>query len=205
VSVGEDGSEAVELVLQPDTLPSPSERLQKAAFVRAAGANYDGLVVDKQRPGPVVSTYFLDTFLGMEEVSDAATRTRTLYRAVSHVLDEVRPELAPEEQRQLDSYLRGAMMSQTIDADDLVTRAPGPDIVRVRLAARLDSELPDRIFDTDRDVAVQLTRRRIGLAANGLRVSASSTAWTDMVRIEPPDIEGGDYVVTIRTAEWRES
>jgi hypothetical protein len=204
VSLDKGGNQIVKLLLQPDTLPSPRERLQKAAFVGPAGGDYDALVVDKQRRGTVVSAYFLDGFLGMEEISDPATRTRTLYRTVSRVLDEVRPDLTPVEQRQLDDYLRGAMMSETIDADDLVARAPGPELVRDRLAARVDVDLPDRIFETDPEVALQLTRRRVGLGANGLKISAPSTAWADMVRVDPPQAPGDDYVVTIRTSQWKE-
>ncbi len=61
-----NGRPVVRLVQQHDILPTPRERLQKAAFVRDAGHEYDALAVDHQRRGEVVSEFFLDGFLGLE-------------------------------------------------------------------------------------------------------------------------------------------
>lgn len=107
--------------------------------------------------------------------------------------------------KQLDQYLRGAMMGQQIDTDALVENAPGADVVRERLTARVQAELPDRIFKTDPQLAAKLIRRRVFHAANGLTVAGSITAFDDMVTVAPPQQTGGDYVVTIRTTQWNQA
>ncbi len=91
--LADDGTDAkgrpvVKLVTQPNVLPTPRERIQKAAFVRATGSEYDALAVDRQRPGEVVSLSFLDGFLGLEHVYDAKERTSRLYKTLHRTFDQ---------------------------------------------------------------------------------------------------------------------
>jgi hypothetical protein len=203
-STDDSGNRVVSLVRQPNTLPSPRERLQKGAFVRAAGGDYDALVVDKQRAGSVVSAYFLSEFLGLEHVFDSAERTKQLHRVLTRGFEDVKGELTGPEYHQLRQYLDGQVVGGSVDVDRIVAGAPGPPVVRERLAERVDADLPDRVFDTDAQVAASLTKRRHFQGANGLRVSVDTAAFDDMVEVRPPESAGEDWVVTIRTQTWRE-
>lgn len=203
-STDDSGNRVVSLVRQPNTLPSPRERLQKGAFVRAADGDYDALVVDKQRAGSVVSAYFLSEFLGLEHVFDSAERTKQLHRVLTRGFEDVKGELTGAEYHQLRRYLDGQVVGGSVDVDRIVAGAPGPPVVRERLAERVDADLPDRVFDTDAQVAASLTKRRHFQGANGLRVSVDTAAFDDMVEVRPPESAGEDWVVTIRTQTWRE-
>lgn len=199
----EAGKPVVRLVAQPNTLPSPRERLQKAAFVRAAGKGYDALVVDNQRRGAVIADFFLDGFLGLEHASDDVERTRELYRTLNHTFDDQKANLDPDEYAQLDVFIRGAMSSGHIDVDAITQALPAPAPVKREFTARLDA-IADRQFSTDPQTVKELLQVRRFKGDHGLRVSARSDNFDDMVTVQPPSHSGDAYVITIRTKEWRE-
>lgn len=198
------GRPVVRLVAQHDILPTPRERLQKAAFVRADGHEYDALAVDHQRRGEVVSAFFLDGFLGLEHVLDAKERTSVFYRTLHRTFEEVKDDLSGDEYSRLDQFIHGQAVGGRVNVDTVVENLPVSDDVRQQFADALTSALPDREFDTDAETAQQLVRRRRFKGDNGLSVSVPGEFFQDMVDVAPPPNPGGEYTVTIRTREWTE-
>lgn len=205
----DDGTDArgrpvVKLVAQPNILPTPRERLQKAAFVRAAGHEYDGLAVDHQRRGEVVSEFFLDGFLGLEHVFDAKDRTTRLYKSLHRTFDDVKEGLSNDEYARLDQYLNGQVVADRVNVDTIVDGLPASQEIKDRFAAALDADLPDKEFDTDQETAEKLVKRRRFRGDNGLLLTVSSSFYGDMVQTTPPAQAGDDWTITIRTKEWTE-
>ena len=198
------GRPVVKLVAQPNILPTPRERLQKAAFVRAAGDEYDALAVDHQRRGEVVSDFFLEGFLGLEHVFDAKDRTTRLYKSLHRTFDDVKAELSSEEYARLDQYINGQVVAGRVNVDTIVEGLPATEPIKGRFAAALDVDLPDKEFDTDQVTAEQLVKRRRFRGDNGLLLTVSSSFYGDMVQTTPPAQAGGNWIITIRTKEWTE-
>jgi hypothetical protein len=198
------GRPVVRLVQQHDILPTPRERLQKAAFVRSTGHEYDALVVDHQRRGEVVSEFFLDGFLGLEHVFDARERTTTLYKTLYRTFNDVKDQLTDAEYSRLDQYIQGQVVGGRVNLDTIVDNLPAPDGVKERFGDALTSALPDREFDTDTGTAEQLTKRRRFRGDNGLALTVPAEFFGDMVAVSPPATPGGEFTVTIRTKEWSE-
>jgi nucleoid associated protein NdpA len=67
------GKRRVRYEVDPTTLPSKNEKIQKCVFVRAVeeSAEYEMLVVDRQRRAETVSQFWVKDFLGAELVLDA--------------------------------------------------------------------------------------------------------------------------------------
>lgn len=198
------GRPVVKLVAQPNILPTPRERLQKAAFVRAAGHEYDALAVDHQRRGEVVSEFFLDGFLGLEHVFDAKDRTTLLYKSLHRTFDDVKAELSSQQYARLDQYISGQVVAGTVNVDTIVQGIPAPQAIKDRFAATLDADLPDKEFDTDHETAEKLVKRRRFRGDNGLLLTVPSSFYGDMVQTTPPARSGGDWVITITTRQWTE-
>jgi hypothetical protein len=198
------GRPVVRLVQQHDILPTPRERLQKAAFVRGTGHEYDALVVDHQRRGEVVSEFFLDGFLGLEHVYDAKERTTLLYKTLHRTFNDAKDELTDSQYARLDQYLQGQVVGGRVSIDTIVDNLPAPAPVRERFAEALASALPDRKFDTDAGTAEQLLKRRRFRGDNGLAVTVPAEFFGDMVTVRPPTDPGGEFTITIRTREWTE-
>lgn len=198
-----DGRPVIRLVVQPNTLPSPRERLQKGAFIQAVGSDFDALAVDHQRRGTVVSDFFLDGFLGLEAASDDVERTRNFYRTMQRTFDDTKHQLSTTEYTTLDTFLRGAISGGSVDVDAITEALPAPPAVKEEFTAVLDS-LPDRHFDTDEATVVALLQRRTFRGDHGLRVSARSPHFDDMVDVRTPADGSDDYIITIRTKEWSE-
>lgn len=200
------GRPVVRLVRQSDILPTPRERLQKAAFVRGPGFEYDALAVDRQRGGDVVSRFFLDGFLGLEHVYDAKERTERLYRTLRRTFDEVKRGLTPTQFARLDRYLDGQVVGGRVSVDDIVGNLPGPKRVKDAFDRALGAALPDREFETDSETVDKLVARRRFRGDNGLRLSVPSRFFRDMVSVTPPGADGdGEWTVTIKTKEWSEA
>lgn len=198
------GRPVVALVAQSNILPTPRERLQKAAFVRAAGAEYDALVVDRQRPGEVVSLFFLDGFLGLEHVYDAKERTTKLYRSLVRTFDGVKDELSGPQYARLDQYIQGQVVGGRVSVDAIVERMPARQSIKDQFDSALTQALPDREFDTDSETAQSLVKKRRFRGDNGLLLTVPSLFFQDMVKVKPPTETGGEYTITVRTKEWSE-
>lgn len=198
------GRPVVMLVAQPNILPTPRERLQKAAFVRAAGHEYDALAVDHQRRGEVVSEFFLDAFLGLEHVFDAKERTTRLYKALHRTFDEVKEDLSNAEYARLDQYINGQVVGGRVNVNTIVDGLPVPETIKQRFAAAFDADLPDKEFDTDHETAEKLVKSRRFRGDNGLLLTVPSSFFADMVQTVPPARPGDDWTITIKTKEWTE-
>ncbi|SRR6266545_4597072 len=191
------------------TLPSQNEKIQKCAFVRIVDpeAEYEMLVVDRQRRTDVVSNFWVTDFLGAELVLDAAERTKRLYRALRSGRNHVEQELDASELAALDQVIDGAVVQATVNLDDLMAALPVPEPIRARIDAEVSRALPDRDFDLDPDIASQFVRRRTYHGDNGLRVSVRGE-FADMIHVE--DLEPGDQDTRMRrvwfeTRTWREN
>jgi hypothetical protein len=198
------GRPVVTLVTRSNILPTPRERLQKAAFVRTAGAEYDALVVDRQRPGEVVSLFFLDGFLGLEHVFDAKERTIRLYRSLIRTFDAVKDQLSGSQHARLDQFIQGQVVGGRVSVDRILEAMPAPQSIKDEFEHALTQALPDREFDTDSGTAQGLVKRRRFRGDNGLILSVPSSFFQDMVEVEPPSVADGDYTITVRTREWSE-
>lgn len=199
-----EGRPVVKLVTQSNILPTPRERLQKAAFVRAAGAQFDALVVDRQRRGEVVSLFFLDGFLGLEHVYDARERTNMLYRSLIRTFDAVKDQLSRTQYGRLDQFIQGQVVGGHVSVDAIVEGMPARQSIKTQFESALLQALPDREFDTDSETAEKLVRRRRFRGDNGLLLTVPSLFFRDMVQVEPPSETGGEYTITVRTKEWSE-
>jgi hypothetical protein len=199
------GRPVVQLVAQHDILPSPRARLQKAAFVRETGGEYDALAVDHQRRGEVVSEFFLDNFLGLEHVLDAKERTTRLYKTLHRTFDDLKDQLSDDEYGRLDQYLSGQVVGGRVNVDTIVDSLPLSDELKQRFTDALTLSLPDKEFDTDAETAERLVRRRRRFTGDhGLTVSVPGVHFQDVVDVKPPSDRDDRYTVTIHTRKWTE-
>lgn len=203
------GEPRVRYELDPTSLPSKNEKIQKCVFVRAVddGAEYEMLVVDRQRRAETVSKFWVRDFLGADLVLDASERTRKLYRSLRTGRNQVAPDLDADELAALDQVIAGAVVQARVNVDTLVAALPVPDPIRERIDAAVSRALPDREFDLDREVARQFVRRRTYRADNNLRVSIDADH-ADMLHVE--DIETSDDDTRLRrvwfeTRTWQET
>lgn len=205
----ESGRPRVRYEVDPTTLPSKNEKIQKCVFVRAvdADAEFEMLVVDRQRRAETVSKFWVGDFLGADLVLDRPERTKRLYRAFKTARNAVEQELDATQLAALDQVIDGAVVQASVNLDTLVAALPVPDDVRQRVDATLSRSLPDREFDLDPVVASQFVRRRSYRADNGLRLSVNAE-FTDMVHVD--DLESGDHESRLRrvwfeTRSWKET
>jgi hypothetical protein len=115
------GKSRVRFALDHNVFPTRGERLQKCAFLTAVDpqAEYELLVVDRQRRGEVVSKFWMSDFLGAELVLDAAERTTRLYRELRNARNEVAPQLDAQQLAALEQHIDGAVVGASINLDTL--------------------------------------------------------------------------------------
>lgn len=201
----EQGRRRNRMELEGGILPSVRERLLKAVFVRSTRADgYDMLLLDRQRPGEVVSRFFIQDFLGAEPALDAKTRTTTLYKALTNVKNQVAPELEAVVRERLDVYIKGQVAGDHVNVEELVAGLPVEQEVRERFEEKITTDLPDRDFEVDPGTAANLLKSRRFTGDNGLRVSAPDQFFQDMVDSQPPG-DDGFWTITVRTRQWRET
>lgn len=195
--------------VDPNSLPSKNERVQKCAFVQTVDpeAEYEMLVVDRQRRGETVSKFWLHSFLGAEAVLDAPERTKRLYRSLRGARNDVEQELDAGQLAALDQVIDGAVVQASVNLDTLVAALPVPQPIRERMNATLSRALPDREFELDQEVASQFVRRRTYQGDNGVRVSVKADH-VDMLKVE--DLEPGEDETRLRrvsfeTRTWKET
>ena len=206
-----DGRERNRLELDKGLLPGANERLQKAVFVRSvAGQDYDMLLVDRQRPGEVISKFFIQDFLGAEATLDDTKRTETLYRVLTDTKNAISSKLSAGELSRLDSYITGQFAGGHVNVTDLVQNLPrvtsmSAEEVSEAFAERINNVLPDQDFDIDDLTAKRLLKRKRFTGDNGLLVSLPANFFEDMVTPNPPTEPDGYWTVTIRTRRWSET
>lgn len=195
--------------VDPNSLPSKNERVQKCAFVQVVdtAAEYEMLVVDRQRRGETVSKFWMRDFLGAETVLDAPERTKRLYRSLRAARNQVEQDLDADHLAALDQVIDGAVVQTTVNLDTLVAALPVPEEVRERIDATVSRSLPDREFDLDSAVAAQFVRRRKYRADNGLRISVNSEhiGMLNVQDLEPGDEETRLRLVSFETRTWQEA
>lgn len=203
------GKPRIRYEVDPNSLPSKNERVQKCAFVQTvdAAAAFEMLVVDRQRRGEAISQFWMRDFLGAEPVLDAPERTRRLYRSLKAARNEVEQDLDADDLAALDQMIDGAVVQASVDLDNLVEALPVPAPIRERINATVSRSLPDRQFDLDPAVARQFVRRRAYRADNDLRISVRAE-FMEMLVVE--DLEAGDDDTRLRrvsfeTRTWKEA
>jgi len=195
--------------VDPNSLPSKNERVQKCAFVRVVDpkAEYELLVVDRQRRGETVSRFWVQDFLGAEWALDAPERTRRLYRSLKRARNDEAPQLDADQLAALDQVIDGAVAGSSVDLDVLVAALPVPEPSRQRIDAAVSRQLPDRQFDLDPDVSAEYVRRRSYRADNDLRISVPGDQ-VDMLTIEDVDPTDTSETrlrrVSFETRTWKE-
>ncbi len=202
------GEPRVRYELDPTSLPSKNEKIQKCVFVRAVDetAEYEMLVVDRQRRAETVSKFWVSDFLGADLVLDASERTRKLYRSLRTGRNQVAPELDADELAALDQVIAGAVVQARVNVDTLVEALPVPELIRERIDTAVSRALTDREFDLDREVARQFVRRRTYSADNNLRVSvdAEVVVWESQLNelatydIRSVDSTGGVIYIEVK-------
>lgn len=205
----DSGKPRVRYEVDPTTLPSRNEKIQKCVFVRAVDetAEYEMLVVDRQRRAETVSKFWVADFLGADLVLDPPERTKRLYRALKAARNAVEQDLDSTQLAALDQVIDGAVVQASVNLDVLVAALPVPESVRERVDSTLSRSLPDREFELDQDVASQFVRRRAYRADNDLRISVRAEFAT-MIHVddqEPGDDESRLRRVWFETRSWKET
>lgn len=200
------GKRRVRYEVDSATLPSKNEKIQKCAFVRPPSAEYEMLVVDRQRRTDIVSDFWVGRFLGARFVLDASERTRRLYRGLHNGRNKVENKLDSRELTALDQIIGGTMVKTSVNVDELVSALPLPEPIRAEINTEISGLLPDREFDLDQEVASQFLRRRTYVGDNDLHLSFL-TAYSQVIHVE--DIDSGDQNNRLRrvwfeTRTWRE-
>jgi hypothetical protein len=193
----------VDLVAQKNILPTPGERVQKAAFIRSGEVEYPLLVLDRQRRGDEVSDFFLSRFLEASEVLDAPKRTSQLYQRLSEARFEAQAEVDGEGYARIDQFVDGVMQGDSIDVDRIVADVPGPPKVKELFAEQLRT-FSDRSFEADADTAAKLVQRKQFDGDNGLRVVVDAAFFPSMFTVQHPTADDPDFVIEIRTRTWKE-
>lgn len=199
-----NGRQIVGIRVARDALPSERERVQKSAFVQGAGGAFDMLVIDRQRKGDTVSTFFLSGFLGAKVVHDARSRTELLYKTLQTGLQAVAGEVDPEEFLSLEQYFDGHVVGRRVNVNELVDGMPISEEPKERLATLIGAALPDREFELDREQAQKYVRRRVYKGDNDLRLTVPTEYFDEMVTPEY-DHQADEWVITIRTKTWSPS
>lgn len=199
-----EGRQVIGIRVAKDALPTERERVQKSAFVRGAGAEFDMLVIDRQRKGDTVSAFFLSGFLGAKPVHDARSRTELLYKALQTGLQTVAKEVEPEEFLALEQYFDGHVVGQRVNVDELIDGMPIAEEPKERLGTLIGAALPDREFELDREQAQKYVRRRVYKGDNDLRLTVPAEYFDEMVTPDY-DHQADEWVITIRTKTWSPS
>lgn len=203
------GKPRIRYEVDPKSLPSKNERVQKCVFVRVVddSADYEMLVVDRQRRGETLSRFWVQDFLGAESVLDAPERTRRLYRSLKRARNDAAPDLNADQLAALDQVIDGAVAQASVDLDNLVAALPVPDPVRQRINAAVSRQLPDRQFDLDPVVAAEYVRRRSYRADNDLRISVRGDQ-VNMIKVDDVDPDDTSETrlrrVSFETRIWKE-
>lgn len=79
----------------------------------------------------------------------------------------------------------------------------GPSRSQAHAAEALASSLPDRELHTDSATAEKLVRRRRFRGDNVLLLTVSGEFFHDMVEVKVPAGPDGEFLITIRTNEYR--
>lgn len=195
----------IQLSVQEDILPSIHERVQKAAFIRVGNdLEYDMLLVDRQRPADTISHYFVDDFLGAEEVLDAKRRTELLCIALRNAQNRISDALTPDVRTRLDNFIGGQVVSEHVNLDELILGLPINETLKDQFAIELDRVLPDRDFELDAGSATRFLRKKRFKGDNGLMLTAPGQFFDEMVRVTPPSDDGdGKYTIEIKTGVWQ--
>jgi hypothetical protein len=203
------GKKRVRYAVDPNSLPSKNEKIQKCAFIRTLDpeAAFELLVVDRQRPAETVSRFWLTDFLGAELVLDAPERTKRLYRSLLAARNEVARDVGSTELARLDQAIDGVVVMGSVNVDEFVASLPLPLPIREHIGTVVARTLPDREFDLDSGVASQFVRRRRYQADNNLRLTVGAE-FVDMIHVD--DLEPGDGNIRRRrvwfeTQTWKET
>lgn len=198
------GKTLVKLELEKDILPSERERLQKAAFVKAAAPKqeYRVLALDRQKVAEPAQ-FFIGKYLGAEFVLDAEERTERLHRSLVAARNEAAPKLSSSQLVALDKVIEGTLASASVNLDDVMSSLPVPTKIRQQIDVTVSEVLPDREFDLDPGLGAKLVRKWIFEADNGVRVVVPAEFYDQMVKVEDvPNTNPLIRRVVIRTARW---
>jgi nucleoid-associated protein YejK len=201
------GKQRVRYAVNTASLPSKNEKIQKCAFVQLIDdtAEYELLVVDRQRKGETVSDFWVKDFLGGEQCLDGPERTRRLYRSLREGRNAVQHEMTAHELSALDQVIDGAVVQSTVNVDSLMDALPVSAPIRDRINTVVSAALPDRQFDLDPLVASKFVHRRVFRADNGLRISIDADK-ESMIHVEDVDEDGQDLPlrqVWFETRTWQ--
>ena len=207
VDTDASGRERVRFEVDHNVFPTRGERLQKCAFLERVdpAAEFELLVVDRQRPGAIVSRFWMADFLGAEEVLDSVERTKRFARGLRLARNTVAPQLDAAHLEALDRVIDGAVVSETVNLDSFRDSLPVPASVREQIDATLSSSLPDREFALDAQVSSDFLRRRTFIADNGIRLSVPGD-FVDNIRVEDLDTDDSSENrrrrVSFETRKW---
>lgn len=197
---------------EPEFHAYTGERLQKSAFVQAAAtreADYDLLLLDRQRRGEAapVAKFFSQTFLDTEQAFDPRRHSEELYKSLVRAQEQVKPQLDPQQEEELDQRIRQAVTSRRINLDGWLEGLPLPEVVVGAIDGELRQNIPDREFELDRDFAESLVQKRRYRGDYGLRLEVQAEHYREVIVAEQTihdDPERGPFHrITIETQTWR--
>ena len=206
------GFRYINFEIQTDVMPTTRERLQKCAFIQPLDPRpeYDLILLDRQVRPPVpipVAKYFAEEFLDAQLALDSRQRTDRLYRSLVSAHNQLRSELAPDQDEELSVAIDSAVAAPTINLDSWLDELPLPPKRKSEIDQVVSQEFTDREFNLDRPYARKLTSKRRFRGDGGLRVELSARSSSEVIHsVEKVSERGGQsyYRIVIHTRKWEE-
>jgi hypothetical protein len=131
-----EGHRVVKFEIHDNALPTPREKLHKAALVTA---DYHLLLLDRQ-VSEMAASFFARKFLGAEPAQDSKTQTRLYAEAVLNTVKKLKPEETELVLRQFDT----ALQSKKIPIAPWVEQLPVSDDAKELVLKEIRKKIPSQ-------------------------------------------------------------
>jgi hypothetical protein len=193
-------------------LPSPRERLQKAAFMIPTSLQtqtqhpHDLWVVDRQTGDDSIAQFFIYDFLGAKETLSDTQRTDYFFSAVLNAANNLKTAktLNALQADQLSSLARQEILKPVLNVTqwiDSLSKLGYTDETVAEITKQIDDLLPDREFNSDLKLAAKLTAKKI-FQGYGFRLEVDTDKESDVIEFLTDDENKGRILIKIPT--WDE-
>jgi len=207
--VAQGGKTSIQISPLANVLPGPDQKLQKCAFVRAPGQEYDMVVLDNQighlsdRPG--VANFFCKTFLDCSLSQTDRDKTKTFQKWTSKWVDAKEKE-GQLDQAQADVIADAAIQVIRSDKVNIPQFAgaviPNQDLREDFQESLRQNNLQDAEFLPDKEYVQKMTTRKKYLADYGITVSGDAEHFEKVVSVDTTRDVNNCITVTIKTRKW---
>jgi hypothetical protein len=211
-SVKQDRKGNTYVSFEPLKAAFTNERLQKCAVIQPLEPRhpeFDMLLIDRQSriESSSVARFFSESFLDAQEAQDARAVTQRVSKSLVSVQNDLREQLTPQENRQLESGIESALASRRVNLDTWVKELPLPAAAKQLIERRLPQDLPERSFSLDAELGKQIASVRKYRGDHGLRMELPAGEFPDLVveaeYIEDDPEKGSYYRIVIETKTWK--